>query len=333
MNKEILEKEVAKLVEFPKGILAIDESIGTCGRRFEKLGVENTIENRRKYREMLVTAPGVEEYLSGYIVVPETAEQKTSDGRDFREILKEKGISMGVNGYTGYSAFDTSGVVTQEVTEGIGDFDMRAKDYRALGSTFSKWRMQIRIGGSAPTEEFLKESAKRLARYAQICQAEDMVPIVEPEVLIDGDHTIDECYDVTERSLKIVFSALEDAGVYLPGTILKTSMVLSGKDAVERAGAREVAEKTLKCLKENVPNEIGGIVFLSGGQSEEEATEHLRLMHEMDKNLPWALTFSYGRAIQGPALKAWAHDMKDMETAQKLLLERARANSDANKGE
>lgn len=332
MNKEILEKEVAKLTKFPKGILAIDESAGTCGRRFEKLGIENTEENRRKYREMLVTAPGVEKYLSGYIVVPETAEQKTNEGKNFRDVLKDKGISMGINGYTGYSVFDTSGVVAQEVTEGIGDFDMRAKDYRALGSTFSKWRAQIRIGGSAPTEEFLKESAKRLARYAQICQEENMVPVIEPEVLIDGGHTIDECYDITEKNFKIVFEALKERGVYLPGAILKTSMIISGKDCTTQADVREVAEKTLKCLKENVPTEIGGIVFLSGGQDGEDATAHLRTMHEIDRNLPWPLTFSYGRAIQQPALEAWAKNMDDIATAQGLLLERARVNSEANLG-
>lgn len=332
MNKEILEKEVKKLLEFPKGILAIDESISTCGHRFEKLGVENTEENRRKYREMLIMAPGVEDYLSGYIVVPETAEQKTIDGKNFRDILKERGISMGVNGYTGYSVFDTIDGVAQEVTEGIDDFDMRAKAYKELGSTFSKWRIQIRIGGSAPTEEFLKESMKRLVQYAQICQAEDMVPILEPEVLMDGNHDIDQCYDVTERSLKTLFELLENSKVYLSGAILKISMVLSGKDCINRAGLSEVAEKTLKCLKENVPKEIGGVVFLSGGQSEDEATEHLRLMHQMDKNLPWPLTFSYGRAIQQPALEAWAMDMNDIEGAQKLLLQRAYANSEANKG-
>lgn len=332
MNKEILENEVAKLVKFPKGILAIDESESTCGGRFEKLGVENTEENRRKYREMLVSAPSVEEYLSGYILVSETANQKTNDGKAFTEILKEKGISVGVTAYTGYSVFDTSGEINQELTEGIEDFNVRIKDYKNLGATFSKWREMVRIGGSAPTEEFLKESAKRLARYTQICQSEDIVPIVEPEVLIDGNHTIDECYDIMEKNFKIVFEALKETNVHLPGVILKTSMVISGKDCITQASVQEVAEKTLKCLKENVPSEIGGIVFLSGGQTDEQATEHLRTMHQIDQNLPWPLTFSYGRAIQQPALEAWAKNIDDVATAQKLLLERARANSDANKG-
>lgn len=332
MNKEILEKEVSKLIEFPKGILAIDESANTCGKRFEKLSVLNTEENRRKYREMLITAPEVEKYLSGYIMVEETAKQKTKDGVLFPKYLIDKGISVGITGYTGYNIFDTKNGISQEITEGIEDFDIRLKEYKALDATFSKWRAMIKIGDGIPTEEFLKESAKRLARYALICQSEDIVPIVEPEVLIDGNHTIDECYDIMEKNFKILFSELENLNVYIPGIILKTSMVLSGKDCDTQAGIEEVAEKTLKCLKENVPKNIGGIVFLSGGQTDIQAVEHQRMMHKIDKDLPWPLTFSYGRAIQQKALEAWAQNMDDVKTAQEILLKRSRENSEANLG-
>lgn len=332
MNQEILRQEVKKLVESPKGILAIDESSETCGKRFEKLGVENTEENRRLYREMLVTTPNIEKYISGYIVVEETAKQNTSDGKNFAQILIDKGIAVGITAYTGYTDFDVIGSITQKITQGLDDFDTRIQEYKSLGATFSKWRVIIQISDHTPTEEFLNESAKCLAKYAKICQDNDVVPIVEPEVLIDGNHDIDKCYDVMAYNFGILFRELENEGVYLPGLILKTSMVLAGKEYADRVDAREVAEKTLRCFKEKVPNEIGGIVFLSGGQSTEEATEHLRLMHEMDRSLPWALSFSYGRAIQQPALESWAKNPNDIMSAQKLLLEYARVNSDANLG-
>ena len=333
MNKNILEKTVSRLTARPKGILAIDESLGTCQRRFEKLGVPFTEEKRREYRGLLVTAPGVEEYLSGYILVEETSLQKTKEGIPFPEVLDKKGIAMGITSYTGYSLFNEGPDGTkEEVTEGLSDLPSRIKNYKKAGAVFSKWREMIRIGQGLPTENFLKESAKRMAQYALICQNEDIVPIVEPEIMIDGEHSIEKCFEETVRNLKIVFTELKEAGVYLPGTILKTSMVLSGKSAANRAPTEKVAEMTVKCLDENVPKEIGGIVFLSGGQGDLEATENLNAMNKIP-NLPWRLTFSYGRAIQNPALTTWAKNFEDVEKAQALLLEAAQRNSLASVGQ
>lgn len=332
MNKDILRKTAARLVASPKGILAIDESLGTCRSRFEKLGVPCTEEKRREYRELLITAPDMEKYISGYILVHETAFQKDKNGVPFPEILKQKGIAAGVTAYTGYNVFDTVDGVKQEITEGLNDLPERIKDYKKRGAVFSKWREMIRIGENLPTEDFLKESAKRLAQYASICQAEDILPIVEPEVMIDGNHTIEKCYEITAHNLDIVFAELKSAGVYIPGIILKTSMVLSGKDAPNRAPAEKVAEMTVKCLKEHVPTDIGGIVFLSGGQSDLEATENLNAMHQIP-NLPWNLTFSYGRAIQNEALKSWAKNPEDVAGAQALLLNAAKNNSLASVGQ
>lgn len=332
MDKQILENEAKKLTMKPKGILAIDESVGTCGGRFEKLGVENTAENRRKYREMLTTTLGIEEYISGMILVPETVAQTTNDGIPFPEILKQKGISTGATSNTGYKLFNEVDGIKQELTEGIADLADRMPKYVEQGATFSKWREMVRIGSSAPTDEFLQEGAKLLAQYANICQSNNVVPIVEPEVMVDGDHTIEKCYEVMDRNFKILFAELKSQNVYIPGILLKPSMVLSGKDCPVKATKEQVAEMTIKCLKENVPSEIGGIVFLSGGQTEAEACENLRTMHQMYPELPWPLSFSYGRAIQYPALKAWAANMDDVAGAQKLLLEHARNNANANLG-
>ncbi len=333
MNKEILESTVKKLVVSPKGVLALDESIGTCNSRFEKLGVPTTVEKRRDYRDLLITAPGLEQYISGVILVHETAFQSTKDNVPFPEILKQKGICVGITAYTGYSLFDTTiDGVKQEITEGLADLPSRMKDYKSAGAVFSKWREMVRIGKDAPTEDFLKESAKRLADYAIICQSNDIVPFVEPEIMIDGDHSIERSYEVTAHNLDILFTTLKAAGVYIPGIILKSSMVISGKNAQDRASAEKVAEMTVKCLKEHVPADIGGIVFLSGGQEDLEAAENLNAMHKIP-NLPWNLTFSYGRAIQNPALKAWAKNPEDIAGAQAGLVEAARRNSLASIGE
>lgn len=331
MNKDTLIKTISNLTASPKGILALDESIVTCNSRFEKLGVPTTEEKRREYREMLVTAPGLEKYISGVILVHETAFQNTKDSRPFTDILIQKRISVGVTAYTGYNVFDTIDGVKQEVTEGLADLPARLKEYKKKGAVFSKWREMIRMGGKLPTEDFLKEDAKRLAQYALMCQAEDIVPIVEPEIMIDGDHSIEECYELTARNLDLIFSELKSAGVFIPGIILKTSMVISGKNASSRASAEKVAEMTVKVLKEHVSADIGGIVFLSGGQEDLEATENLNAMHKIP-NLPWNLTFSYGRAIQNPALKSWAANPNDISGAQKLLVEAAKNNSLASIG-
>ncbi|MCC7004749.1 fructose-bisphosphate aldolase class I, partial [Candidatus Nomurabacteria bacterium] len=289
MDTQFLSSEAKKLTAIPKGILAIDESIGTCHGRFEKLGVPLTEENRRKYREMLITTPRIEEYISGFILVPETVVQATKEGVLFADILRQKGISIGVTSNTGYELFNEVNGVRQEVTVGLSDLATRMPEYKKLGASFSKWREQVRIGNGAPTDEFLQEGAKRLAEYANICQSNNVVPIVEPEVLIDGDHTIEKCYEVTAHNLGILFATLKEANVYIPGILLKPSMVLSGNTCPVQATTEQIAEMTVKCLKENVPSDIGGIVFLSGGQTEQQATDNLRMMHKMYPELPWAL--------------------------------------------
>lgn len=332
MDKKIFTKTVSRLLASPKGILAIDESLGTCRGRFEKLGVPFTEEKRREYRELLITTPGIEAYISGYILVHETAFQKTKDNIPFPDILIKKGICVGITAYTGYSVFNNTAGIKEEITEGLTDLPSRIKDYKKAGAIFSKWREMVRIGKNLPTEDFLKASAKRLAQYASICQAENIVPIVEPEVMIDGDHSIEKCYEVTAHNLDIVFAELKSAGVFIPGIILKTSMVLSGKDAPSPTPTEKIAEMTVKCLKEHVPADIGGIVFLSGGQQDEEATIRLNAMHKMGP-LPWPLTFSYGRAIQNPALKSWAKNPEDTAGAQAFLLSTAKNNSMASVGQ
>ncbi|OGI73039.1 hypothetical protein A3D42_00245 [Candidatus Nomurabacteria bacterium RIFCSPHIGHO2_02_FULL_41_18] len=329
MNQEILINTVKKLITSPKGILAIDESLGTCRGRFEKLSVPFTEEKRREYRELLITAPGIEQYISGYILVDETAFQKTKAVVPFTDVLIKKGICVGITAYTGYAPFNGT---EEKVTEGLNNFSDRIKEYKKLGASFSKWREMIRIGQNIPTENFLNENAKRMAEYALICQREEIVPFVEPEIMIDGDHSIEKCYEITARNLDVVFSELKSAGVYIPGIILKTSMVLSGKNAQNRADSGKVAEMTIRILKKHVPKDIGGIVFLSGGQTDEEAVNNLNAMNKIP-NLPWRLTFSYGRAIQNPALQSWAKNPEDVSGAQKLLLEAARNNSLASIGE
>lgn len=331
MNKETLIKAIARLTMPPKGILAIDESLDTCRGRFEKLGVPFTEEKRREYRELLVTTPGIEQYISAYILVHETFFQKTKGDIPFVDILKSKGIDFGVTAYTS-SAVDFPLHPGEKISEGLDGLSARLKQYKEAGASFSKWRAQINIGKNIPSEDCMKENAILMAKYASLCQELDVVPIVEPEVLINGNHSIKKCYEVTARDLDIVFSELNKLNVFIPGIILKTSMVLSGKDASNRASAEEVAEMTVKCLKEHIPVDVGGVVFLSGGQEDEEAAINLNTISKI-KSLPWHLTFSYGRAIQNPALKSWAKDPNDVAGAQKLLVEAARNNSLASIGE
>lgn len=329
MNKTILEETVKKLTQKPKGVLALDESIVTCHGRFEKLGVPQTPEKRWEYRNMLIPTEGLEEYISGVILVPETAAQKSSDGIPFPEILNNKGICVGITSNIGYGPFNDLG--REQVTLGLDDLPERMKEFSKLGGNFSKWRELIKIGEGLPTEEFLKEDANRLASYVSICQSEDVVPFIEPEVMIDGDHNMEKCYEVTAHNLDIVFSILKEKGAYLPGIILKSSMVLPGKDNPNKAIPEKVAEMTVKCLREHVPSDIGGIVFLSGGQSDEEAALNLDAINKIP-NLPWRATFSYGRAIQNGALMSWAKNPEDLKSAQNLLLEYAKRNSLASVG-
>lgn len=316
-----------------KGLLAIDESHPTCKKRFEKLGVEFTEENRRVYRELLITAPGIEQYLSGMILFDETIRQKASNGTLFPEALKRKGIIPGIKVDLGTK--DLALHPGEKITEGLDGLQERLVEYRdAYGAQFAKWRAVITISDKEiPTHACIKANAHALARYAAICQETDIVPVVEPEILLDGDHTIERCYDVCAETWDTVFAELKEQGIELSGIILKTSMVLSGKESSKQSSLAEVARLTVKCLKEHVPHTLTGVVFLSGGQDDEDATLRLNEMHRLGgEKLPWPLSFSYGRGIQNPALKIWAADRTKIKEAQAALLERARANALASQG-
>lgn len=330
MEQNLLKKTVACLVMSPKGILAIDESMSTCNKRFEKLGVPTTEEKRREYRELLVTAPEIEKYISGYILFDETIRQSTKDGKIFPSVLQSKGIDVGIKVDEGLVDFPP--LPEEKVTKGLDGLDARLKEYRKMGASFAKWRAVYTISANTPSEPQMKANAENFAKYATLCQANDIVPIVEPEVLIDGDYGIEKSYEVTAKNLKIVFEELKAANVFIPGIILKTSMVINGKDAKQKSTPEKVAEMTIKCFKENVPADIGGIVFLSGGQGDEQATLNLNAMHRLGA-LPWSLSFSYGRAIQNSALQFWAKNSSDVSGAQALLLAAARNNSLATLGQ
>ena len=329
MNKDILIKTAARLVIPPKGILAVDESSPTCDARFEKLGIPKTEENRREYREILITTPGIEQYISGYILFDETIRQSTKDGKSFPSVMQSKGLEVGIKVDKGL--VDFPGHPLEKTTQGLDGLAERLKEYKNMGATFAKWRAIYQIGENTPSLDLMKENAISLAKYASICQELDIVPIIEPEVLVDGDYTIEKCYEVNSQNLDIVFSALKNANVFIPGLVLKTSMIFSGKEATNRAPAEKVAEMTVKCLKEHVPADIGGIVFISGGQPGDEATINLNATHQMGP-LPWPLTFSYSRAIQNSVLKHWAEYREDVVGAQALLLAAAKDNSDASVG-
>jgi fructose-bisphosphate aldolase class I len=328
MNTNILIETVKRLVTAPKGILAIDESTNTCNKRFEKLGVPTTEEKRRDYRELLVTAADIEKYISGYILFDETIRQSQKK-KTFVSVLKSKGIDVGIKVDQG--TVDYGSILGDKITEGLDGLSERLDEYKKMGATFAKWRAIYNISNATPSEECMKANADAFAKYALLCQEHDIVPIVEPEVLIDGDHSIEKCFEITAKNLDIVFSALKSKNVFIPGIILKTSMVIAGKQFKKQSTPEEVAKETIKCLKEHVPEDIGGIVFLSGGQEDEQATLNLNAMHKI-KKLPWPLTFSYGRAIQNPALKSWASNPDDIEGAQKLLVLAAKANSLASIG-
>jgi fructose-bisphosphate aldolase class I len=330
MNKEKLIETVARLVVTPKGILAIDESLETCNKRFEKLGIPTTEEKRREYRELLITAGDIEKYISGYILFDETIRQSTRAGKSFPVVLQEKGIEVGIKVDQGL--INMPAQLGEKITQGLEGLADRLKEYKNMGATFAKWRAVYTISENIPSIDCLKENAVLLAKYAAMCQENNLVPIVEPEILIDGEHTIEKCFEVTAKNLDILFKELINENVFIPGIILKTSMILSGKDAKEKSSTEEVARLTIKCLKEHVPVSIGGIVFLSGGQSDLDAVLNLNAMHKMG-SLPWPLTFSYGRAIQNPALQSWAENREDINRAQELLLTAAKNNSEASVGE
>lgn len=329
MSLKELETVARAMVAKGKGILAADESSGTIKRRFDSIKIESNEDTRRAYREMLLTTKGIEEAISGVILFDETIRTATSDGTPFPQVLSKKGIMPGIKVDKG--PVDIPGFPGEVVTEGLDGLRGRVKEYKEFGAKFAKWRAVITIGDGIPSASCLELNAHALARYAALCQEGGLVPIVEPEVLLDGSHTIERCEEVTEATLKVVFSTLVDQRVYLEGMILKPSMVVSGKDCPKQAGVEEVAERTIRCLKRTVPSAVPGIAFLSGGQGAESATEHLNAMNSMGPH-PWEVSFSYARALQDPALKAWKGQAANVAAAQKIFYHRAKCNGAARYG-
>jgi fructose-bisphosphate aldolase, class I len=329
MNQGELARIAKAMVAKNKGILAADESSGTITKRFNSIKIESTEENRRTYREMLFTAPGAADYISGVILYDETIRQKTKDGTPFPEYLAKKGIVPGIKVDTG--AKPLALFKGETITEGLDGLRERLVEYHKLGARFAKWRAVIDIGDGIPTSFAIEANAHALARYAALCQENAIVPIVEPEVLMDGAHSIERCEEVTSTVLQTVFDQLFEHRIVLEGMVLKPNMVISGKKAANRAGPEQVAEATLRVLKRHVPPAVPGIAFLSGGQSSAEATLHLSLMNKAGP-LPWSLTFSYGRALQDDALKTWAGQAGNFAAAQKEMSKRARLNSLATTG-
>jgi fructose-bisphosphate aldolase class I len=329
---ERLEEIAQALVADGKGILAADESSGTIKKRFDSIALDSTEENRRDYREMLFRSPAMKTAISGVILYDETLRQKAADGTPLVDLIKAAGAVPGIKVDKG--AQPMPGFPGEKITEGLDGLRGRLEEYHKLGARFAKWRAVIDIADGIPTWGCVKANAHALARYAALCQEAGLVPIVEPEVLMDGptaSHDIDRCYEVTEWTLNTVFDELFEARVMLEGMVLKPNMVIAGKNAPKQASAAEVAEKTVRCLKSTVPAAVPGIAFLSGGQSDEQATENLSLMNAMGP-LPWKLTFSYGRALQAAALKAWGGKRENVAAAQRAFDHRARMNGLAAKG-
>jgi fructose-bisphosphate aldolase class I len=327
MAAQELEATARALVAEGKGILAADESDSTIKKRFDSIGVESTEENRRAYRDLLFTTEGVEEYISGVILFDETIRQSSSDGTPFPQLLESKGVIPGIKVDKGAKPLALAEGET--ITEGLDGLRERLEEYRGLGARFAKWRATYSITDSLPSEYCMWTNAHALARYAALCQEAGIVPIVEPEVLMDGEHTIERSFHVTSRVLSAVFTELADQKVQLEGTLLKPNMVLSGYGASDRAGVEQVAEETIRCFNRHVPAAVPGIVFLSGGQSDEDATAHLNAMNKLGTH-PWQLSFSYGRALQAPALKAWAGN--EVEAGQRAYYHRAKMNGAARTG-
>lgn len=330
MSSSELAKVARAMVAKGKGILAADESTGTIGKRFDSIAVENTEENRRAYRDMLFTTRGIGDYISGVILYDETLLQKSADGTPFSKLLTSQGVIPGIKVDSG--AKDMAQCAGETVTEGLDGLAKRCADYYKLGARFAKWRGVITIGDAIPSASCIEANAHALARYAAICQEQGLVPIVEPEVLMDGSHTIERCEEVTEWTLNAVFDSLYNQRVVLEHMVLKPSMVISAKSCPVQASPQEVAERTLAILKRTVPAAVPGIAFLSGGQSDELATEHLNLMNKLGGG-PWALSFSYGRALQQSCLKAWRGAAANVPAAQAALAHRARMNGLAATGQ
>jgi fructose-bisphosphate aldolase, class I len=329
MNRTELARIANAMVAKNKGILAADESTGTIKKRFDAIKLESTEEHRRAYREMLFTAPGTAESISGVILYDETLRQKTKDGTPFPEYLSKLGVIPGIKVDLG--AKPLAGFPNETITEGLDGLRERFVEYYKLGARFAKWRAVIDIADAIPTPFAIEANAHALARYAALAQENNIVPIVEPEVLMDGAHSIERCEAVTDATLHAVFDALSAHNIYLEGMVLKPNMVISGKKASNRASPETVAEATVRCLKRHVPPAVPGIAFLSGGQSSTEATLHLSLMNKLGP-LPWHLTFSYGRALQDDALKAWGGTTANLGAGQKAFSKRARLNGLATTG-
>lgn len=330
MQTHQLETTARELVAKGKGILAADESFKTIQKRFDAIDIESTADTRRSYREMLFSTPGVEEYISGVILFDETIRQVDTDGTPLRDLLTQKGIKIGIKVDEGTQ--DLANLPNEKITEGLDGLRNRLSEYRDLGASFAKWRAVITIGPGIPTRTCMEANAKMLAIYAALSQEAGLVPIVEPEVLMDGDHNIEQCTDATEAALRSVFAHLMDHRVYLEGLLLKSNMVLPGKKSPDQVSVGVVAEETVKLLRRVVPAAVPGIVFLSGGQDSVHATEHLNAMNNMG-DLPWHLSFSYSRALQEDALKAWAGSDDNKSEAQRVFYKRARCNGAATRGQ
>ena len=323
-------KETARALVAPgKGILAADESTGTIKKRFDSIGLESTEDNRRAYRDLLFTTERAEQYISGVILFDETIRQQALDGTPFPKLLEQKGVIPGIKVDIG--AKPLANAAGETVTEGLDGLRDRLEEYRGLGARFTKWRAVISIGEDIPSEYAVWVNAHALARYAALAQEAGLVPIVEPEVLMDGDHTIERSFEVTSRTLHAVFTELRDQRVDPEGILLKPNMVLSGYSCPQRATHDEVAEQTVRCFGRHVPAAVPGIVFLSGGQSDEDATANLNAMNARGPH-PWELSFSYGRALQAPALKAWAGQEANVPAGQQAYYHRAKLNGAARDG-
>jgi len=326
---EELVKNAKKIATPGKGILAADESTGTIQKRFDSIKIPNTEENRRSYRELLFSTPDLGSCISGVILYEETLYQKTADGKPFTQLLTEQGIVIGIKVDKGLKPLP--GTDGEMVCQGLTDLDVRCKKYYEAGARFAKWRAVYTIGAGKPSELLVKEQAWGLARYAGICQANGLVPIVEPEILMDGTHDIGHCARVSEHVFSAVVKALHDNGILLEGSLLKPNMIVHGSDSGKAANAHEIASYTVRTLKRTIPAAIPGIMFLSGGQTEEEATLNLDAMNKLSNN-PWVLSFSFGLALQASCLQAWLGKPENVTQAQKVLFERAKGNSEAQLG-
>ena len=322
------------MVASGKGILAMDESNGTCNKRFAALGIPTTEASRQAYRQLILTVPNLSNYISGPILYDETIRQSTTDGVSFLQVIKDAGMIPGIKVDTG--AKDMAGHPGEKVTEGLDGLRERIAEYYSMGARFAKWRAVITIDTvtGTPSRGCIEANAHGLARYAALCQEGGLVPIVEPEVLIDGNHTIEQCFEVTDKTLEEVFIQLRHQRVEFDQMILKPSMVIPGKSCPQQASVDEVAEATIRCLRKNVPATVAGIAFLSGGQTKEASSAHLNAMNaKFNDRCPWPVTFSYARAIQQPALDHWKGDSSNVAEAQKRLLQRAEFNSAASRGQ